>query len=192
MIDMRRQDRKKAQKKHSTAVVKTVYNKLTNLVKEEIAAYKNKKWNEFINSLGKNPVSTKPFWQKINKIKNKNKSKKGKDIPTLLLNNISYTTKEEKADLFGGLLEQTFKDTNDEKFDKKFENKIKKEVNEFKNQNQDNELIFDEFNLSDLNKELKSLKKCSAVGKDKTHNLFLINASTSFKLLILSLINETV
>ena len=33
-----------------------MYNKLTKIVKEDIAAYKNKKWIDFVDSLGKNPV----------------------------------------------------------------------------------------------------------------------------------------
>jgi hypothetical protein len=33
-----------------------LYNKLTKIVKEDIAAYKNKKWIDFVDSLGKNPV----------------------------------------------------------------------------------------------------------------------------------------
>ncbi len=105
-----------------------MYNKLTKIVKEEIAAYKNKKWIDFVDSLGKNPVSSRPFWQKINKMRNKNGKKRTNQMPSLELNNITYTSNEERANLFGGLLEQTFKDSNDDEFDKKFEIRIKNKV----------------------------------------------------------------
>jgi hypothetical protein len=64
--------------------IKTRYNKLTALIREKIDAVKNNEWNEFIQKLGKNPTSTKPFWQKINNLRG---NKTNKSTPTLVVNN---------------------------------------------------------------------------------------------------------
>jgi hypothetical protein len=65
-------------------------------------------------------------------MRNKNGKKRTNQMPSLELNNITYTLIEERANLFGGLLEQTFKDSNNDKFDKKFEIRIKNKVDEYK------------------------------------------------------------
>jgi hypothetical protein len=72
-------------------------------------------------------------------MRNKNGKKRTNQIPSLelntltytsneerALNTLTYTSNEERANLFGGLLEQTFKDSNVDKFDKKFRNEDKK------------------------------------------------------------------
>jgi hypothetical protein len=67
-------------KKASTGVNKRIYNQLTNLIREEISALKNKDWSEFLKKQGSNPLNSKPFCQKINKMKGK---KVNKSVPTL-------------------------------------------------------------------------------------------------------------
>jgi hypothetical protein len=192
MIKYRKTARKRAQKAKATERDKAIFNNINKLIKSEIVAYKNQKWSNFLESLGKNPVSTRPFWQKINKIRNKNQNKKSEKIPSLNFNNAIYTTNDEKANIFGSILEQTFKDSNDEKFNKEFEQMIKLKVDEFKMKNKNHVSIFEPFSLKELNTEIKKLKKQSAVGGDKIHNLYIINASDSFTKQILHLVNETI
>ena len=192
MIKYRKTARKRAQKAKATERDKAIFNNINKLIKSEIVAYKNQKWSNFLESLGKNPVSTRPFWQKINKIRNKNQNKKSEKIPSLNFNNTIYTTNDEKANIFGSILEQTFKDSNDEKFNKEFEQMIKQKVDEFKMKNKNHVSIFEPFSLKELNTEIKKLKKQSAVGGDKIHNLYIINASDSFTKQILHLVNETI
>ena len=55
---------------------KTEFNKrnLYNLidhVKEEIIDFRSKQWQKFTLKLGARPLSTKPFWNRINRLKNK-------------------------------------------------------------------------------------------------------------------------
>ena len=69
---------------------------------------------------------------------------------------------------------------------------IKQKVDEFKMKNKNHVSIFEPFSLKELNTEIKKLKKQSAVGGDKIHNLYIINASDSFKKQILHLVNETI
>jgi hypothetical protein len=60
-------------------------------------------------------------------------------------------------------------------FDKKFEIRIKNKVDEYKTKKIDSS--FEKFTLNEINQELKKLKKRSAMGNDKIHNLFLTNTS---------------
>ncbi len=90
-------------------------------------------------------------------------------MPSLELNNTTYTSNEERANLFGGILEQTFKDSNDDKFDKKFEIRIKNKVDDYKTKKIDSS--FEKFTLNEINQELKKLKKRSAMGNDKIRRL---------------------
>jgi hypothetical protein len=84
-------------KRDSDPNIKTRYNKLTTIIREEIDAIKNNEWNEFVQKLGKNPTSTKPFWQRINNIRG---NKTAKSTSTLVVNKTKYETDEQKANLF--------------------------------------------------------------------------------------------
>jgi hypothetical protein len=81
--------------------IKTRYNKLTSLIREEIDALKNNEWNEFVRKLGKNPSSTKSFWNRINVLRG---IKKSSTLPTLIVNNIKYESDQQEADLFKNVL----------------------------------------------------------------------------------------
>ena len=49
---------------HKNAESRKLYNNFTKIVKNDISAHKNQKWLEFVDSLGKNPLSSVPFWKK--------------------------------------------------------------------------------------------------------------------------------
>ena len=90
-----------------------MYNYLTDEIRVEIKTLKNKEWLDFLDKQGKNPLSTKPFWQRINKLKG---NKISKSIPTLKKEDILFETDKSKANLFSDILKSTFSDQNDEKF----------------------------------------------------------------------------
>jgi hypothetical protein len=50
---------------------KTEYNKLTSELKSKLKEFRNQSWLKFIESMGKNPTSTVPFWRRINKFRKK-------------------------------------------------------------------------------------------------------------------------
>jgi hypothetical protein len=120
MINSRKFYRKKI-KKDSTGVNKRIYNQLTNLIREEI----NADWSEFLKKQESNPLNSKPFWQRITKMKGK---KINNSIPTLKKENKIYEKDEEKANVFASILKNTFSDQNDVRFDVKFKNKVETNV----------------------------------------------------------------
>jgi exodeoxyribonuclease-3 len=83
LIKTRKIYRKKYQKE-KILEYRTKYNQLTKIIRDEIDSFKNKDWLEFINKQGSNPLNTKPFWQKLNKIRQK---RSDASLPTLIKDN---------------------------------------------------------------------------------------------------------
>jgi hypothetical protein len=67
--------------------------------------------------LGRNPPSTKPFWNRINNIKGK---KNKHPIPTLKVDGAEYETDDQKANYFSGTLHKIFSLTTDSQFNDNF------------------------------------------------------------------------
>ncbi len=66
-------------------------------------------------------------------------------------------------------------------FDSKLKNEILREKSKILFNNED----FQPFSIDDLNKEIKKLKKLSAVGPDGIHNLMIINSTIEFNFKII-------
>ena len=113
---------------------RTEYNRLTAVIRYKIGEFRNKSWENFIKKIGKNPTSSKPFWLKINRFRNK-RNKNSIKIPTLKSNGQTFESNEEKANLFGSILKETFSlNSNDRsKFDEEVEAVIKNFVDKNKN-----------------------------------------------------------
>ena len=60
-------------------------NRLKKLINIEIANVRNKEWENFIKKCSKNPLSSKPFWQKINQFRN-NRNKNNNDLKVISVN----------------------------------------------------------------------------------------------------------
>jgi exonuclease III len=187
LIKVRKRFRRKIIKNNSVENKKIV-NYLTNEIRSEINTLKNNIWLDFLEKQGQNPINTKPFWQRINKLKGKKISKL---IPTLKFDDKQFETDVSKANLFAETLKNTFSDHNDEKFNKEHKIKIDNLVNnhdfskhKFNNRNC--------FKIKDLNNIIKKLKNHAAPGKDSIHNQMLKNTSQKFRMIILNLINLTI
>lgn len=98
------------------------------LVKNEITEFKSNNWQEFVNRLGPSVTSSKTYWQRINRIKEK---KKPKTIPDIIHNDKCLSTDEEKARAFGDKLKTTFNE--DPEQEKDFNKKHKQYVDNLTN-----------------------------------------------------------
>ena len=185
LIKLKRKNRRKYKQTHNINL-KNEYNNLNTKIKQEIRDHRNKKWEEFLEKLGPNPTSSKPFWQRINKFRTRNFGK----IPTIVLNNKKITTDTEKANAFSDSLAQTFCLDMSSAFDVVFE----KEVIDFLSQvnaNADrNNIIFPEFTLKEIQSSILKLKTDSAKGFDGIHNKLLKNLPLPFIKIILLLFNK--
>ncbi len=79
LIKARKLARKISKKDLNCKSAKKLYNKLTEVIRKENQATKDKEWSSFVDKLSKNPPSTKPFWNRINSIRGK---KNKQTIPT--------------------------------------------------------------------------------------------------------------
>ena len=86
----------------------------------------------------------------------------------MLHNNKEFKTDLEKANMFGNILNETFKDNEDEKYDQNFKNKINKEINEYLSDKSESNFVINEeiINGEILNKILKNLKTTLSSGED--------------------------
>jgi hypothetical protein len=167
---------------------KTRYNKLKSIITEESSAINNNEWSLFIQKLGKIPPSQKPFWQRINKIRGKKGAAK---IQMLVVNDIYYSTDHEKAEIFSKNLQQTFSPAQETNFDENFKTRVDERVKNhgFSQHNYKTKELFD---MKDLNKTIKLLKRNSAPGEDMINNTMLQNTTSEFRKMILQIINLTV
>ena len=172
-------------RKHNRQEDKTTYNKLKKQITTEISKLRDQAWQNFIQKCNRNPLSSRPFWQKINKIRF---NKSNKNIPTLIHNDMSYETDLEKANLFSSLLKNIFSncpdDQTDVDFNEEVENKEKKRA--YSNNVGKN---FRKITFSELKITLNELKLGTCPGEDHISNELLKQLPSTAQLHLLNLIN---
>jgi hypothetical protein len=167
---------------------KKKYNILNSLVKDELEAFNNKNWEDFISGLNHMSISSKPFWDRINLFKGNKASTFS--YPTLIENAIEYKEDKEKGDLFASKLELIFSDSNSSNFDNYHKCSIEYFVDNFNSNSHKNPANY--FSMEDLNQALNNLKIKSSPGPDKITNIQLKNLSEEFKKIVLKLFNLTI
>jgi uncharacterized protein YaaR (DUF327 family) len=97
--------RREVNKKKNNTALKAEFNKMVQDLKLKIYSHRVKQWQDFIEKVGPNPSSSRPFWQRINRART-NKSTQS-NIPTQIHENKIFESDKEKADLFKSILEKT-------------------------------------------------------------------------------------
>ncbi len=121
MIRLKRKLRRQAQRLR-TSTARDEFKTVCRQTKRVIMQFRNNKWANFVAKVDPNPISAKPFWQRINRFRNNPESN---TIPTLKENNRVYKTDQEKADLFALHLATQFSDSNPPpNYDVEFKNKV--------------------------------------------------------------------
>ncbi len=170
--------------------LRTKFYKAQNDYLSSLYKFKSEKWQKFLDNIQSKQLTSKPFWKKISKARNKRKQN---SIPTL----IHPTTKEEiaddleKAQFFGQKLQKTFS-TNDQDYNKTFDNthheKIKKWHDEFTNINSRVNQIED-ITYNELRKAINSLNNKTSVDGNNISNIMLKHAPANVRELIRKLFN---
>jgi len=134
--------------------------KLKKQLDKEIIENKQKEMTNFLNKLEKTPVSTKPFWQRVNQTRKKNNSD---SIPTLTKDGVDYKTDEEKANLFAEKLKNTFNESDPLDFDNVFKQKIDEIINDkqYEDKYQNKETII--ITMVELTKAIKKLNNSKSI-----------------------------
>ena len=169
LIKMRRKIRRQF-KKTQCPQLKTQFNQLTAELRTKLCEFRNNNWLNFIQKMGRNPLSTRPFWRKINKFRSK---KNSCFIPTLISNNIFHKTDEEKGKLFGEILASTFSPNSDLK-NLSTESEVNSNIKKFLSKKDRNKL-FEPINITEIILAINKIKENAAAGQDHIHNLMLKN-----------------
>ena len=93
---------------------------------EAIRMYNIKQWVAFVNGLGPHPLSTIPFWRRINRLRS---GSQAKNVSDLIVNGIKITSDKQKANVLADRLENVFSNDNNENFDKHSFDQIKNAIN---------------------------------------------------------------
>ena len=90
------------------------------------------------------------------------------------------------------ILNETFKDNEDEKYDKMFKHKIEKEIKDYLREKSDTSLIEESLKGVKLKKFLKSLKSTLSSGEDQISNIMLKNIGDRFIEVFVHLFNLSI
>ena len=169
--------------------MKPELNRLGKLINSRIVEFRSAAWERFLDKLGKNHVSSKPFWNKINQTRSR---KTRANYPTIKYQGDEFRTDEQRALVFGKLLESTFSD-NPVGNEKHNEN-VKKEVCEYMNSNSSITSLNDDYKvtLMQVIKAIKKLNSHTAPGHDEVNNLMLKNLPYSFVCLLVRMANISI
>ena len=163
------------------------YRHLLVFIRFQIKKIKEEKWDNFLVGLKqRQPVSTKPFWQRINKFRNK----KAPKMSTINFENKSYESDEDKANLFANKYKKVFSDTNNPEFDNNFKNTVEDFIQskEYENMYSDKSIKF--FSPKELDEVIKNIIDKKSLDSENICNAMIKNLSEDFKLKLLKLINH--
>lgn len=164
------------------------YLEMEKLANEQIETFRINQWENFLKNQGPHPLSSIPFWRRINRLRaNKRHSK----IDTLIIDGITYETPENKANIFATSLENKFKmDLNP-----RYNNELKTNIEEFfKNGEGENSLSSKEkkiieFTPYDLHTAIKNMNSKTSRDPVGLSNKILKNIGENTKDRLLTLFN---
>jgi exonuclease III len=160
------------------------YSKLERAVKELNKSLANQNWDKFIDRVGPRPTTTTPFWQRINRFRNKPESN---SIATLIYNNMKCSEDDDKCNAFADHLQKTFSTDPDNNFN----NEQKLEIDQFiQNTPLAAPTAREHFSMAELNKTIDTLNNKISSDKQGLCNRMLKHLPESFKRIILDLFNR--
>jgi len=186
------QNKLRGNKEKATVEQRNDYYKALNEFLTELQKFKAEQWQKFLNGLEGKPLTSKPFWKRINRVRNKRKTN---NIPTLINkeNDQELTTDEMKANFFGKKLAKTFS-KDDPVYNSTFEEVHLTTVTEWHNEFCDAEKVktYEKGNpisLRELNKAIRSLNNKNSLDADSISNNMIKHTPHSMREAILTLFN---
>jgi len=168
--------------------LKPKLNKLSKEIKSEIQKVRSEQWEKFLEKCGRNKTSSIPFWRKINQVRSK--KQKQKSYPNFIYNNKTFESNINKANLFGEILSNSFK--NEYQIDSMIEQEIENTNRTFFEKEIISSFDFKEISMDELSEVLKKLNAKTSAGEDGIHNMMLKNCPPCFRELLLKLINQSI
>ena len=189
-IKSRNRLQRKFKKNKSQYNKNQLYNQIDK-VKNEITEFKSSNWSNFINKLGTCPTSSKAYWNRINRIRNK---KAPNSIPNLNFNGTTLDTDESKAVAFGEKLANTFSDQVENS--SSFNNINKDYVDDIVNSksyipNYKNKTFFP-IELHELDEAIKKLNNKTSLDNHYISNKIIKKLPLTFKRQLLIFFNKSI
>jgi hypothetical protein len=177
--------------KFKTIFFTSRFNYISKVLKKEITAFKAATKTKQLEELAQNKASDSKFWKILNRIENKNKTRKS-SFPYLMINGKKIYDPKGIADSFGVNLSNIFVPYTDDLFDNEFE----ADVNEFSSSNnlfnyEENPRYDNPFTYQELEYALKQVRVKSAPGPDDLNNKILKNLQAHSKQFLLIILNKS-
>ncbi len=173
--------------RHRSEEAKKEFYAARDLFAAELEKYHSEKWQKFIEKV--NPVSSKPFWQRIKSTKT---GKKTSNIPSLRNSNgILIDNIEGKIELFTEKLRKTFSESQEET--SRFNQKHKEEIDKFVQEKRyaaGNGKSFKKFTMNEINYAIEKLNTKTSVDNTGISNMMIKNTSQSLRTIMLAIFNK--
>jgi hypothetical protein len=159
------------------------------LANELISKYKQEQWQEFLNRQGKSPLSTIPFWKRINRLR---ESKRASKAGALLVNGKVIDSSKEKANVFADNLEKKF--SHDENSHFKEEKKL--EIEQFLTKENFESLYSAsqkrvvEFSMEEISRAIKEMNSKTSTDPFGMSNKMIKHSSYLMKVRLLEIFNS--
>ena len=161
------------------------YENMQKIANEMIHEHRVKQWQEFVEKQGKNPLSSIPFWKRINRLR---ESKRHKHIESLVIDGERIFESQKIAESFARNLESKFKKDDNPRFN----NKHKNEVEDFlRNKNSNGRTHFiKEFTMMELVHAIKNMNSKTSIDPSGISNKMLKYSGPILKERLLELFNQ--
>ena len=172
-----------------------LFNEASGKVKRAIKQHKANTWMKFLDKVGKQHVSSRPFWQRINSFRSNNTARK---VPSLLVGGNPVTEDSQKAEIFRSILTRRFGGEVDKRYDEVHRRSVEESLEaefesavpiEYATEETATDLNFSRVTMMELEYHIARLKARSSSGIDGISNMMLKNLSDSYKDLVLKLCN---
>jgi len=154
---------------------------------EEVEKHRRLQWQAFLDALGPSPLSSTPFWRKINGMRGK-KAQSG--IGTIVVDGVKLTSDKDKAEAFAKRLESIFTDDNHSHYD----NAHKIDIENFFNENMMETMFTDKsvplISSRELENCIKNANSKTSSDVDGISNRMLKHLPESMKAKLLLLFNK--
>lgn len=172
-----------------------LFNEASGKVKRAIKQHKANTWMKFLDKVGKQHVSSRPFWQRINSFRS---NKTARKVPSLSVNGKPVTEDLQKAEIFRNILTRRFGGEMDDRYDEEHRISVEESLAtefesavpmEYATEETATNLNFSRVTMMELEDHIAHLKARSSSGIDGISNMMLKNLSDSYKDLVLKLCN---
>jgi hypothetical protein len=168
---------------------KANYDSMKEVVRLSLDRHDSNKMKKYVESLGHAPLSSKPLWRRVNRLRN---VKRSKEIPTLTKDGVDYETDTEKAKIFADRMYNTFNESTESgnKFDNRFRNKINDYITneKFLASYPDRHVV--KFKMKHLKYVIKKMNNKTSIDAFGISNLLLKKTPPAFRGLLLTMFNR--